>query len=100
MARPGMSRLSRETLAIIGATIAPAALILTGTAGVCGEIQAIRDALRAEPGSRSGASFRWVRSLPESKPLRPTKQHGVLGTRLGRLGSRASPRPFMRCAFQ
>ena len=43
-----MSRLSQETLAIIGASIALAALILTSSAGVRGEIQAVRDELRAE----------------------------------------------------
>ena len=43
-----MRSLGRETLAIIGATIALAALILTGTAGVRGEFQTVRDELRAE----------------------------------------------------
>ena len=48
MVRFGMSRLSQETLAIIGVGIALAALILTSSAGVRGEIQAVRDELRAE----------------------------------------------------
>ena len=48
MARPDMSGLSRETLAIIGVGVALAALILTSTAGVRGEIQAVRDEARAE----------------------------------------------------
>ena len=43
-----MSKLSQETLAIIGASIALAALILTSSAGVRGEIQAVRDELRDE----------------------------------------------------
>ena len=45
-ARPRMARISQETFAIIGATIALAALILTSTAGVRSEIQAVRDELR------------------------------------------------------
>ena len=47
MARFGMSTISQETLAIIGASIALAALILTGSAGVRGEIQNVRDEIRA-----------------------------------------------------
>jgi len=43
-----MSRLSQETLAIIGATVALAALILTSITGVRGEIQAVRDEARAD----------------------------------------------------
>ena len=43
-----MSRLSQETLAIIGVGIALAALILTSTAGIRGEIQSMRDELRGE----------------------------------------------------
>ena len=53
-----MHSLSRESLAIIGATVALAALILTSTAGIRGEIQSVRDELRAEPGGRGGASSR------------------------------------------
>ena len=41
-----MSRLSQETLPIIGASIALAALILTSSAGVRGEIQTVRDEIR------------------------------------------------------
>ena len=48
MARPDMSRISQETLAIIGVGVALAALILTSSAGVRGEIQAVRDDLRVE----------------------------------------------------
>lgn len=43
-----MPRLSQETLAIIGAGIALAALILTSTAGLRTEIQAVRTEMRAE----------------------------------------------------
>ena len=42
-----MPRLSQETLSIIGAAIALAALILTSTAGVRGEVQMLRDEIRA-----------------------------------------------------
>ena len=48
MARPDMSRLSQETLAILGVGVALAALILTSTAGVRGEIQAVRAEARAD----------------------------------------------------
>ena len=48
MARLDMSRLSQETLAILGVGVALAALILTSIAGVRGEIQAVREELRVE----------------------------------------------------
>ena len=51
MALPDMSRLSQETLAIIGVGVALAALILTHSVGVRGEFQAVRaeiQAVRAE----------------------------------------------------
>ena len=48
MARPDLSRLSQETLAILGVGIALAALILTSIASVRGEIQTVRDELRTE----------------------------------------------------
>ena len=48
MARPDLSRLSQETLAILGVGIALAALILTSIAGVRAEIQTVRDELRTE----------------------------------------------------
>ena len=41
-----MSRLSQETLTILGVGVALAALILTSIAGVRGEIQAVRDEAR------------------------------------------------------
>ena len=40
MARPDMSRLSQETLAILGVGVALAALILTSIAGMRSEFQA------------------------------------------------------------
>ena len=42
-----MPRLSQETLAVIGAGIALAALILTSTAGLRSEIQAVRTEVQA-----------------------------------------------------
>ena len=78
MARPDMSRLSHETLAILGATIALAALILTSTAGVRGEIQAVRDELRDVR-----AEARADREVFQSQILRLTEQQGVLGGQVG-----------------
>ena len=78
MARPDMSRLSQETLAIIGATIALAALILTSTAGVRGEIQAVRDELRDVR-----AETRADREVFQGQILRLTEQQGVLGGQVG-----------------
>ena len=48
MARPDMSRLSQETLAILGVGVALVALILTSSAGVRDEVQAAGDELRVE----------------------------------------------------
>ena len=48
MAHPVKSRLSQETLAIIGVGVALAALNIASTAGLRGEIQAARDEARAE----------------------------------------------------
>ena len=67
MARPDMSRLSQETLAILGVGVALAALILTSTAGVRGEIQAVRAEARAD------------RQVFQEQILRLTEQQGVLG---------------------
>ena len=60
MARPDMSRLSQETLAILGVGIALAALILTTLTGV-------RDEARAD------------RQVFQEQILRLTEQQGVLG---------------------
>ena len=76
--RPRMSRISQETLAIIGATIALAALILTSTAGVRSEIQAVRDELRDV---RTEA--RADREVFQGQILRLTEQQGVLGGQVG-----------------
>ncbi len=48
MMRSGLSRLSQETLAILGVGVALAALMLTSISGMRGEIQALRDELRTE----------------------------------------------------
>ena len=90
-----MSRLSQETLTIIGATIALAALILTSTAGVRGEIQAVRDELRdvrAEARTERQAiraearadreAMRAVHETFQNHILRLTEQQGILRARL------------------
>ena len=103
MARPDMSRLSQETLAIIGVGVALAALILTSSAGVRGEIQSVRDELRAEirdvraearaerEAMRTEAraereamrtEARTDRESFQSHILRLTEQQGVLGARV------------------
>ena len=91
-----MHRLSQETLAIIGASIALAALILTGSAGVRGEIQNVRDeirAVRAEARADREAlrteartdrealrtEARADREAFQSHILRLTEQQGILG---------------------
>ena len=71
-----MHKLSQETLAIIGATIALAALILTSTAGIRGEIQAVRAETRAD------------REVFQSHILRLTEQQGIIGARLGGIPDR------------
>ena len=76
-----MPRLSQETLTIIGASIALAALILTSSAGVRGEIQAVRDELRAEIRDVQ-AEARTDREAFQSHILRLTEQQGILSARL------------------
>ena len=74
MAPSGMSRLNQETLAIIGVGIALAALILTSSAGVRGDIQAVRDEIRD-----IRAEARADREAFQSHIIRLTEQQGVLG---------------------
>ena len=74
MARSSMSRISQETLAIIGATIALAALILTSTAGIRGEIQAVRAEIRDVR-----IEARADRETFQSHIVRLTEQQGILG---------------------
>jgi len=76
-----VSRLSQETLAIIGASIAVAALILTTITGVRGEIQALRveiQAVRAEARA-DRAEARAARQVFQEQILRLTEQQGILG---------------------
>ena len=101
-----MPRLSQETLTIIGASIALAAVILTSTAGVRGEIRDVRaelrdvraevrevraearadrEALRAEARADREAlraEARADREAFQSHIIRLTEQQGVLGARL------------------
>jgi len=76
-----MPRLSQEILAIIGASIAVAALILTTITGVRGEIQALRveiQAVRAEARA-DRAEARAARQVFQEQILRLTEQQGILG---------------------
>jgi hypothetical protein len=88
MVRFGMSRLSQETLAIIGGGVALAALILTSTAGVRGEIQAVRDELRVEiQAVRTEAradreAMRADHETFQNHILRLTEQQGILRAHL------------------
>ena len=94
-----MSRLSQETLTIIGASIVLAALLLTSTAGVRGEIQAVRDELRGEirdvrseirdvpaevHSDREAlqAEARADRAMFRRHVTHPTEQQDILGTRV------------------
>lgn len=91
MARPCMSRISQETLTIIGATIALAAVILTSTAGVRDDLRAeiqdvraeIRD-VRAEARADRDAMRAELETF-RNQILRLTEQQGVLSTRLDRI---------------
>ena len=72
-----MHKLSQETLAIIGATIALAALILTSTAGIRGEIQAVRVEIRDVR-----IEARADRETFQSHIIRLTEQQGILSGRV------------------
>lgn len=95
MVRPDMSRLSQETLAIIGVGVALAALILTDSVGVRGEFQAVRveiQAVRAEARADREALRAEARADREAMRadhetfrnhiLRLTEQQGILRARL------------------
>ena len=99
MARSDMPRLSQETLTIIGASIALAALILTSSAGIRGEIRDVRtevrevraearadrEALRTEARADREAlrtEARTDREAFQSHIIRLTEQQGILGARL------------------
>ena len=83
-----MPRLSQETLTIIGASIALAALILTSTAGIRGEIRDVRAEVRevrAEARANRDAlrvEARADRETFQSHIVRLTEQQGILGARL------------------
>ena len=97
MARPDMSRLSQETLAILGVGVALAALILTSTAGVRGEIQAVRDEARAERQAiRAEArtdreAMRAAHETFQNHILRLTEQQGILRARLDGISDPSAP---------
>ena len=86
MALPDMSRLSQETLAIIGVGVALAALILTHSVGVRGEFQAVRaeiQAVRAEARTdretlRAEARADRETLRAEARADRETFQHNIL----------------------
>ena len=77
MAHPVKSRLSQETLAIVGVGVALAALILTVSVGVRGEIQAVRAEARADR-----EAMRAAHETFQSQILRLTEQQSVLGGRV------------------
>ena len=96
MARPDISRLSQETLAIIGVGVALAALNLASTAGIRGEIQTVRDearterqAMRAEARADREA-MRADHETFRNHILRLTEQQGVLRVRLDGARDRTS----------
>ena len=67
-----MSRLTQETLTIIGASIALAALILTSSASVRGEVQAVRDEIRdvrAEARADRGTFERHIDARADSSAI-------------------------------
>lgn len=78
MARPDISSISQETLAILGVGIALAALILISTAGVRSEIQAVGAEARADREAMR-AEARADRQAFQKQILRLTERHGVLG---------------------
>lgn len=92
MARLDMSRLSQETLAILGVGVALAALILTSIAGVRGEIRDVRDEARAERqamrteahADREAFQSQILRltEVFQGQILRLTEQQGVLNARI------------------
>jgi len=115
MVRTDMSRLSQETLAIIGVGVALAALFLTDSIGVRGEFQAVRveiqavraeiqavriearadrEALRAEARADREAMREEMRAEHEtfrSQILRLTEQQGILRARLDGISDPPAP---------
>ena len=84
-----MPKLSQETLAVIGASVGLAALILTSTAGIRAEIRDVRaearadrEALRFEARADREAlraEMRADRETFERHIIRLTEQQGILG---------------------
>ena len=95
MARSDMPRLSQETLTIVGASIALAALILTSSAGVRSEIRDVREEVREVRAEARAdrealrAEARADREAFHTHIIRLTEQQGMLRARLDGLG--ASP---------
>ena len=86
MARPDMSRISQETLAIIGVGVALAALILTDSVGVRGEFQAVRAEARADR-----EAMRANHETFQNHILRLTEQQGILRARLDGISDPPAP---------
>ena len=86
MTRPDTSRLSQETLAIIGVGVALAALILTHSVGVRGEFQAIRTEARADR-----EAMRAEHETFQDHILRLTEQQGILRARLDGVSDPPAP---------
>ena len=90
MTRPDMSRLSQETLAILGVGVALAALILTSIAGMRSEFQAEFRAVRAEARADREA-MRAAHETFRNHILRLTEQQGVLRARLDGISDPPAP---------
>ena len=88
MPRSDMSRLSQETLTIIGASIALAAVVLASSAGIRGEIRDVRTEARADREAFQShirdvrAEGRADREAFQSHIDRLIEQQGVFGVRL------------------
>ena len=72
-----MPGLSQETMAIIGASVGLAALILTSIVGLRGEVRAVRTEMRAEIRDVR-AETRADREAFERHIIRLTEQQGIL----------------------
>ena len=73
-----MPKLSQETLAIIGASVGLAALILTSTAGIRAEIRDVRAEARTDREALR-AEARADRRIFQNHIIRLTEQQGILG---------------------
>ena len=84
-----MSRLSQETLAIIGASVGLAVLILNSTAGIRGEIRDVRSEIQ-----NVHAEARADRETFQNRIIRLIEQQGIHSTRASLLLTRALTAPF------